>query len=165
MTLSTLFMLAGLAALVMHIDFMGSLLGAFYAKGSSDVHGNLRPYVHNIHRAVSRIDVSATFACFFLTMSAFTASGVHWAYALVASVVVTIGVQITGWAGVQIDINRGVGRPDVNPDEETKAEIGDSGWWRPKIFYGRRRRWQRLVGVLLIVGVLCWWILGAYTFF
>lgn len=131
--------------------------GAFYAK--HDHPGTpLQPFVQNLH-AIEAPAWYVRFLGYALPVAAVgLLLGCPWWAVLVAAYLLPQGASTAASYDYQKWINLGSGLPEVDPNENPKAEFAfvwrskTYSWWYSRWWHGKRRRYLPLVGIVLMVG-------------
>jgi hypothetical protein len=149
-------LLAGLGIALLRV-FSGMKSGAFYAKC---MHPGTKcePYVQNLHR-IEAPQWYVQFATFFVLvfLVALRGTGLYdIMYTLLGSYLLVQGASSAASYWYQAWINRGSGLPDVDPDENPKAEFAlhafgkDYSFWWSRPWYGKRRIWSQYLGFVMM---------------
>lgn len=149
-------LLAG-AGIAMLRVFSGMKNGAFYAKA---MHPGTKcePYVQNLHR-IEAPQWYVQFGTFFvLVLLVGLGAKTHdIMYTIIGSYLLAQGASSAASYWYQAWINRGSGLPDVDPNENPKAEFAlhvfgkDYSFWWSRPWYGKRRIWSQYFGVLMML--------------
>lgn len=120
--------------------------GAFYAKGRSLILNRaLDKAVSNMHT----VETPAWYAQFGGMFCFLFAMDLSWAGAL-SAMLITMGSSALAGYHYQGFINIGSELPFEHGNENRKSEFSDWFWWyRP--WYGKRRKWTALGGVISII--------------
>jgi|SRR5690606_6865981 len=124
--------------------------GAFYAKGRSLILNRaLDKAVSNLHT----VETPAWYAQFGGMFCFLLATDISWIGAL-SAILITMGSSALAGYHYQGFINIGSGLPFEHENENRKSEFSDWFWWyRP--WYGKRRKWAALGGVIsIIIGLI-----------
>lgn len=111
---------------------------------------SLRPFDENIHRAGSRMHHGLHAAALGILPAMWFVQG--WIGVIVGAGWIYAGSKL-GSNYRQKMINRGYGLPEVDSNERPESEIGE-GIWIPKLFHGKTRFLNNVLGWLLIIGGL-----------
>lgn len=146
--------------LVFFIRFIDAIKsGCFYAASRQDKPPLLKKYIENIHFAQTPLwyCVFGVFGILLFTIF-YLMNPAAWLLNLLAAYLVSQGTSTMAGPFYQGFINVGCGLPFIDENENREMELANpltgKTKWVNRFWYGKRRWYLSLVGILMVVGGL-----------